>query len=135
MVYESSDTKAGSPTSSGAPGDDNPNLRHSLDEATGTAESATDFGRNARATAEKVRASAARGLGTAADALHAGGDRVAGAAHRAGDALASGAKYMRVSDTGDMVDDLMGLMRDNPGPALLCAAALGFLLGRAVYRR
>ena len=135
MPYESSSTegRANTPRS---PGENNPNLRDSLHQAAGAAvENATELGREARAKADKVRTSAARGLDTAADAVHAGGDRLASAAHRAGDALASGAEYARANDAGDMVDDFMGLMRNNPGPTLVCAAALGFLLGRAVYRR
>lgn len=135
MVYESSNTEAGRANTPRGPGENNPNLSDSLHEtAAAAAESATDLGRAARAKAEKVRASAARGLDSAADAIHAGGDRVASTAHRAGDALASGAKYTRANDAGDMAGDLMDLMRNNPGPTLLCAAALGFLLGRAVYR-
>ena len=85
--------------------------------------------------AERLRSSAASGLNSAADAVHAGGERVASAAHRAGDALASGADYVRDNDVRDMVDDLAQVVRNNPGPALLCAAALGFVLGRSVYRR
>ncbi|HET9329226.1 MAG TPA: hypothetical protein VFO23_01750 [Steroidobacteraceae bacterium] len=83
---------------------------------------------------ERLRGSAASGLTSAADAVHAGGERVASAAHRAGDALASGAEYVRDNDVRDMVDDLAEVVRNNPGPALLCAAALGFVLGRSVYR-
>jgi ElaB/YqjD/DUF883 family membrane-anchored ribosome-binding protein len=135
MVYESSNTASGAPTTPGGLGEDNPNLRDTLDEVTGAAEATTGLGRTARAKVEKVRASAARGLDSAADAVHASGDRVASAAHRTGDALASGATYLRGNDTGDMVDDFMDLLRDHPGPALVCAAAVGFLLGRAVYRR
>jgi ElaB/YqjD/DUF883 family membrane-anchored ribosome-binding protein len=135
MVHESSNTEAGRANTPRSPGENSPNLRDSLHQAAGVAaESATELGREARAKADKVRTSAARGLDTAADAMHAGGDRVASAAHRAGDALASGAEYARANDAGDMADDFMDLMRNNPGPTLLCAAALGFLLGRAVYR-
>jgi ElaB/YqjD/DUF883 family membrane-anchored ribosome-binding protein len=83
---------------------------------------------------ERLRSSAASGLTSAADAVHAGGERVASAAHSAGDALASGAEYVRDNDVRDMVDDLTAVVRNNPGPALLCAVALGFVLGRSVYR-
>ncbi|HYL71352.1 MAG TPA: hypothetical protein VET66_12725 [Steroidobacteraceae bacterium] len=82
----------------------------------------------------RLRSSTASGLDSAAGAVHAGGERVASAAHRAGDALASGAAYVRDHDVRDMVDDLAEVVRNNPGPALLCAAALGFVLGRSVYR-
>jgi hypothetical protein len=33
-----------------------------------------------------------------------------------------------------MIDDVMQLVKNNPGPALLGAAALGFLVGRALSR-
>jgi ElaB/YqjD/DUF883 family membrane-anchored ribosome-binding protein len=134
MAYETGSTEAGRPAGLS---DDNPRLRDSLDEE---AESfgergSPELGEDARARAERLRVSAAHGLDTAADAMHSGGERVASAAHRAGDALSSSAEYVRVNDVGDMVDDVMDLMRNNPGPALLCAAAFGFVLGRAVYRR
>lgn len=135
MAYETSNTEAGRPNPSAGLGDDNPRLHDDLNAEAGVAgQSTRDFGAAARDKAEKLRASAARGLDTAADAAHTGGERVASAAHRAGDALATGAEYVRVNDVGDMVDDFMDLMRNNPGPALLCAAAFGFVLGRAVYR-
>ena len=86
------------------------------------------------ATAERLRSSAANGLDSAADAVYSGGERMANAAHRAGDALASGAEYVRDHDVRDMIDDFAEVVRNNPGPALLCAAALGFVLGRSVYR-
>ena len=94
----------------------------------------TIVGEAAGGTDTRLRSSAANGLDSAADAVHAGGERVAGAAHRAGDALASGAEYVRDHDVRDMVDDLAEVVRKNPGPALLCAAALGFVLGRSVHR-
>ncbi len=72
-------------------------------------------------------------LGRRADNLP-GGARVAGAAHGAADALHSGADYLREHDMRQMVDDLREVVRNNPGVALLGAAALGFLVGRAVSR-
>jgi len=96
MVYESSNTASGAPTTPGGLGEDKPNLRDTLDEVTGAAEGTPGLGRTARARVEKVRASAARGLDSAADAMHASGERVASAAHRTGDALASGATYLHM---------------------------------------
>ena len=87
---------------------------------------------------DQARAAAAGGLDSAANALHrgaeAGESRVRGAANKAAGALATSADYVREHDVGDMVDDLMVVVRNNPGPALLGAAALGFLLGRAFSR-
>lgn len=134
MAYESTDPSVDPPPPPSGTGD-NPDFRDALGESAGIAGSSTDLGRSARARAERVRASAARGLDSAAGAVHAGGDRVASAAHRTGDALESGAEYLRGNGTGEMIDDFKGLLRSNPGPALLFAAGVGFLLGRAVYRR
>ena len=94
-----------------------------------------DLGRRAAARADQVRHTAADGLEGAATAVHSGGARVASAAHSAADALASGARYMREHDTGDMFDDLMEVVRNNPGPAILGAVALGFLVGRTLPHR
>jgi ElaB/YqjD/DUF883 family membrane-anchored ribosome-binding protein len=95
---------------------------------------AADLGRQASRKMDQVRATAAGSLDTAAGAVHTGGDRLAGAAHSAGDALTSGAQYLREHDARDMIDDLMQVVRNNPGPALLGAVALGFLLGRSLSR-
>ena len=81
------------------------------------------------------RSSAAESLDSAAEAFRAGGARVAGAADRAGDALASGAKYVRERDAWAMLSDLVGLVKANPGPALFGAVTLGFVVGRALYRK
>jgi len=95
---------------------------------------AADLGRKAARRAEQVRGRAAEGLDSAAKSVHAGGERVAHAAHSAADALSSSARYVRENDLRDMVDDMLDVVRDNPGPALLGAAALGFLIGRAISR-
>lgn len=95
---------------------------------------AADLARKATRRAEQVRGRAAQGLDSAAKSVHAGGERVAHAAHSAGDALSTSARYVRENDLRDMVDDMLDVVRDNPGPALLGAAALGFLIGRAMSR-
>jgi cobalamin biosynthesis protein CobD/CbiB len=59
---------------------------------------------------------------------------VASAAHSAADAVTQGAEYLRANDVQTMKSDLMEVVRRNPGPALLGAAAVGFLLGRALSR-
>jgi hypothetical protein len=94
-----------------------------------------DPGRRGTGRADQVRASAADGLEGTANAVHSGGASVARAAHSAADALASGARYIRENDTRDMIDDLMEVVRNNPGPALLGAVALGFLVGRMLPHR
>ena len=98
------------------------------------------FEHKATEAQERGRSAAAGGLDSAAEALHSGADalpsggKVSAAAHSAADALASGADYLRGHDLQDMVDDLVEVVKNNPGPALLGAVALGFLMGRAFSR-
>jgi ElaB/YqjD/DUF883 family membrane-anchored ribosome-binding protein len=93
--------------------------------------------------AEKIdanRSSAASGLDSAASAIHEkadnlpGGETVKGAAHVAADALSTTADYVRENDVKSMLADAQKLVRNNPGPALLTAAVLGFLVARAISR-
>jgi hypothetical protein len=91
-------------------------------------------------TADQVRAGMAGGLDSAAESVESGaqglprGGKLRSAAHGAADALASGAHYLREHNTQDMIDDLMEVVKNNPGPALFGAVALGFLMGRAFTR-
>lgn len=102
---------------------------------------ASGVGAEAADTMDRARAATAGGIDSAASALHegaealaSGGSRVRSGAHKAADALVTSAEYIRGHDMGDMVDDLMTVVRKNPGPALLGAAALGYLVGRAFSR-
>jgi len=82
-----------------------------------------DVGARAAKRADRARVSAASGR-----------DNVASAAHHAADAVHSGAEYLRAHDVETMMGDLMDTVRRNPGLALLGAAALGLILGRALSR-
>ena len=93
-----------------------------------------DVGARATQRADQARVGAAAGLDTVASTLHDRGDRVASAAHSAADAVSSGAEYLRAHDVETMMGDLMEVIRRNPGPSLLGAAAIGFILGRALSR-
>ena len=93
-----------------------------------------DVGTKAAQRADRARVSAAAGLDTVASTLHQRGDKVASATHSAADAVSSGAEYLRANDVQTMMGDLMEVIRRNPGPSLLGAAALGFILGRALRR-
>jgi hypothetical protein len=68
-----------------------------------------------------------------ADSL-AGGESVKGAAYTAADALSSTADYVRENDVKSMLADVRKLVKNNPGPALLTAAVLGFLVARGFSR-
>jgi len=95
---------------------------------------AQDVGARAAQRADQARVGAAAGLETVASTLHDKGERVASAAHSAADAVSYGAEYLRDNDVQTMLNDLMEVIRRNPGPSLIGAAALGFLLGRALSR-
>jgi len=95
---------------------------------------AQDVGAKAAQRADQARVGAAAGLDTVATTLHEKGERVASAAHTAADAVSYGAEYLRENDVQTMLSDLMDVIRRNPGPALIGAAALGFMLGRALSR-
>jgi ElaB/YqjD/DUF883 family membrane-anchored ribosome-binding protein len=95
---------------------------------------AQDVGARATQRADQARVGAAAGLESVASTLHDKGDRVASAAHSAADAVSYGAEYLRENDVQTMLNDLMEVIRRNPGPSLIGAAALGFLLGRALSR-
>jgi len=94
-----------------------------------------------RAAAEKIdanRQGAASGLESAASTLHEkadslpGGEKVSGLAHAAADKLDATAEYVRDHDVSGMAADVERFVRKNPGPALLSAAFIGFLVGRAM---
>ena len=93
-----------------------------------------DVGEKAARRADRARVSAASGLDTLSSTLHKRGDNVASAAHHAAAAVHSGAEYLRAHDVETMMSDLKDVVRRNPGLALLGAAALGLILGRALSR-
>lgn len=95
----------------------------------------------ARTAAEKIdqsRSGAADQLENAAAAVHdaadglPGGERVKEFAHGAADQLHGTADYVRSHDVNRMMADVETVVKNNPGPALLVAAAFGFLLGRVL---
>ena len=97
----------------------------------------------ARAAANKIddnRVTAADRLESAASVVHEraqqlpGGRNVEHFAHAAADRLSSTADYMRSHDAAGMMADVERVVKNNPGPALVVAAAFGFLVGRALSR-
>jgi hypothetical protein len=98
------------------------------------------LGQMAADKVDRSRRAAADGLDSAATALHERADnlpgvqKVAGAAHTVADALGSTAEYVRTNDLKSMLEDLQQLVKKNPGPALLTAAVLGFLVARTFSR-
>src|ERR1700683_2386012 len=105
-----------------------------LSAASEARSAAAELAHKASRKVDQVRATAADSLDTAASAVDKGGERVASAAHGAAGAISSGAQCVRAHGARHMIDDLAQLVKNNPGPALLGAAALGFVLGRALSR-
>jgi ElaB/YqjD/DUF883 family membrane-anchored ribosome-binding protein len=97
----------------------------------------SDLGQTAIDKIDENRSAAASGLKSAASALHKnaenlpGGEKVTSLAHSAADNLSSTAEYVRDHDVKSMMADVEQLVKKNPGPSLLAAAVVGFLVGRA----
>jgi ElaB/YqjD/DUF883 family membrane-anchored ribosome-binding protein len=101
---------------------------------------AAEMGQKVADTIDENRGAAASGLESAASALRdradtlPGGAKVTNAAHATADAVGVAADYVRETDLKDMMADVQNLVKNNPGPALLAAAALGFLIARTFSR-
>ena len=97
----------------------------------------SDLGHTAVEKIDENRDAAASGLHKAATALRdkadilPGGEKVAGLAQATADKLSTTADYVRDHDVNRMMTDVETLVKNNPGPSLLAAAVIGFLVGRA----
>ena len=87
------------------------------------------------------RSMAADRLEGAASTVHERADELPGGprgegvgVHTAADRLSTAADYIRDHDAKRMMSDVETVVKNNPGPALLIAAAFGFVLGRALTR-
>ena len=76
---------------------------------------------------------AADTLDRKADSLP-GGARLVSVAHVAADSLTSTADYLRANDVRSMLADIKRVAADNPGPVLLGAAVLGYVVARSLAR-
>lgn len=104
-----------------------------------TSESGASFGQRAADAVNDRRESVARGLDSAAAALHDRADAMAGgqvphATRAAAGAMEDAADYVRDHEFDDMVADVKQLAKKHPGAILLTAAAVGFLLARSLSR-
>ena len=101
---------------------------------------AAEIGQQVADKIDENRGAAASGLDSAASALRdradrlPGGEKVANAAHATANAVGAAADYVRENDLKSMMVDVQTLVKNNPGPALLTAAALGFLIARSFSR-
>jgi len=100
----------------------------------------SDLGRTAADKIDENRDAAAGRIERAASALHEkadglpGGKKVSSFAHATADKLSSTADYVREHDVNRMMADVVTVVKNNPGPSLLAAAVIGFLVGRAFTR-
>ena len=126
------------PTAFGATVADEPSLGEKLsDTATQVQDKVSELARTAGNKLDENRDATAGGLNKAAAALHEkaeslpGGERVTNLAHATAEKLSSTADYVREHDVNRMMTDVGTLVKNNPGPSLLAAAVIGFLVGRA----
>jgi ElaB/YqjD/DUF883 family membrane-anchored ribosome-binding protein len=97
----------------------------------------TETATQVKDTVDANRNVAAQGLEQAASTIRdtagrlPGGEAVSDLAHTAADKLTATAGYVRDHDVNTMMADVETLVKNNPGPALMAAAVVGFLVGRA----
>ena len=111
------------------------NAKESLSDAAKTVKDKTqEFGRDAMNKIEENRVSAASALHSAASNMHQKADKLPNGpdlAHSAADRVDAVASYLQGHDTKQMLADVETVVRRNPGPSLVVAGVLGFLVGRA----
>ena len=105
-------------------------MGNQLKSAASAAASSLD---EARSTAADSVKSAADYIGDKVGSMP-GGEAVQRTATAAADSMAATADYLRDTDMDRMAADLENLVKRNPGPSLLVAGVLGFLVGRALSR-
>ncbi len=113
-------------------------VKDKVSDAAATAKQrVTEAGRQATDKVDERRGPTADALENAASSIHEraeslpGGETVKSVAHSAADKLESTAGYIREHDVRAMLSDIEDVVKRNPGPSLLIAAAIGFLIGRA----
>ena len=67
-------------------------------------------------------------------AAASGKEKIATAAHTTADAIAGAGDYVRDMNVKSMLGDVQRLVKNNPGIALVAAAALGFITARSLSR-
>jgi ElaB/YqjD/DUF883 family membrane-anchored ribosome-binding protein len=143
MADESSTTTCPEPMSSGWSESQSTttSLKEKASDAADQAQGkAAEIGRSAEAKINAAREPAASALNSAAATLHEkagslpGGERVTSIAHAAADKIESTADYVRGHDVRDAMADVEDFVKSHPGQSLIAAAAVGFLVGRALRR-
>jgi len=97
----------------------------------------SELGRTAAERIDENRDAVAGGFEKTASRLHEkagslpGGEKVNDLAHAAAEKLKCTAGYVRDHNVKNMMADVGTLVKNNPGPSLLTAAIIGFVVGRA----
>jgi len=94
-----------------------------------------EFGRATVNKIEENRVSAAGALHSAATSLHENASKLPNGpdlAHSAAEKVDAVSGYLQGHDTQQMMADVEAIVKRNPGPSLLIAGALGFLIGRTL---
>jgi ElaB/YqjD/DUF883 family membrane-anchored ribosome-binding protein len=101
-------------------------------------EKMSEYGRVASEKIDQGRMSTASGLESAASSMRtaaqSSGQAISEFGNTAAERLQSTAMYVREHSVGQMFGDVEEVVRRNPGPSLIAAAAVGFLLGAALRR-
>ena len=99
------------------------------DRASEVKDSMSDMARTATKKVDESRSMAADRLEGAASTVYERAADLPG-----GQRVKEFADYMRTHDAKRMMADVETVVKNNPGPALLIAAAFGFIVGRALTR-
>ena len=120
------------------------------DTAADLKDKVSDLASDAKAKASELTSNTAdaidKGLHAAGDKLQAtadslrntgtdGGSRLSDLSHTAASKLEATARYFQDYDTRDLMAQLEQTVRKNPGPSVIVAAAVGFLIGTALRNR
>jgi hypothetical protein len=95
---------------------------------------ASQIGSTVSQSVDRQRETAAKGLDRAASTLHGSGDSAAKVAHSLAGGMESTASYLRDHSVGDMGSDVMEVCKRHPVQAMISAAVIGFVVGRAIRR-
>jgi hypothetical protein len=107
------------------------------DFAQQAADKARDFGKSAANAADTATAKVGSGVETVADKLRQNAPRegvMHNAANRVADTLEKGGRYLEEEGLSGMFDDVTGMIRRNPIPAVLVGIGVGYLIAHALRR-